>query len=201
MTTVVTWSPMQVVKATRLGDEVRRMREELGLTQAEVADRMGMSSSTVGDIETGRILRPPDECLTALAEALGTTRGHLLDLIPDERKNMTIYVKATRLGDWLRNRREEMGLSLDDVARQLPITGSTLGQIERGEIFRPPDDVLEALADALDTSMTQLLGLIPDEIQAAYSFDQLASLVAELAMVQQQVTTRLQTLRNQVSLL
>jgi len=60
------------------------------------------------------------------------------------------------LGRRIRARREELDLTLEEVAESLPIDASTLGQIELGEIIRPPDEVLQAIADALDMSFPEL---------------------------------------------
>lgn len=69
----------------------------------------------------------------------------------------------TALGDFIAARREELGLTLEDVAEELPITAATLGDIENGRIERPPDDVLRALASALDVSFERLQEMLPDD--------------------------------------
>lgn len=89
-------------------------------------------------------------------------RAHDCGVVPDDIRP-GLFAAQSALGDFLRERREEMELSLDEVAASLPITGGTVGQIERGEITRPPDEVLEGLAAALDVAVDTLRGLIPDE--------------------------------------
>ena len=66
--------------------------------------------------------------------------------------------KGTVLGQRIRTAREAKDLSTDQVAARLPISGSTLSQIERGEIIRPPDAVLAAIARALGLSAGGLRG-------------------------------------------
>jgi transcriptional regulator with XRE-family HTH domain len=60
--------------------QVRRVRIEVGLTQAEVADRAGVSVSTVHGLETGR--GATVSTLIKVMRACGQT-GWLLGLAPD----------------------------------------------------------------------------------------------------------------------
>lgn len=75
---------------------------------------------------------------------------------------MGVISMATRIGDFIASKRNEMGMSQGELANQLPITVSTLGQIERGDIETPSQPVLRALADALDTTLSRLRGLLPE---------------------------------------
>lgn len=59
------------------GDRVRARRKELRLTQLELAERVGCSQSTIGQIENGRN-RTFREIVT-LARELETTPGYLID--------------------------------------------------------------------------------------------------------------------------
>jgi DNA-binding XRE family transcriptional regulator len=64
--------------AQRMLDEARawrlvEMREERGLTQAQVAERMGVSKGRVSQIESGQV--SGTEVMTRYVEALG---GHLV---------------------------------------------------------------------------------------------------------------------------
>ena len=51
------------------GEQMRRRREELGLTRQALADRLGVSVSAVGNYETG-ISAPKEEVLLRLFDAL-----------------------------------------------------------------------------------------------------------------------------------
>jgi transcriptional regulator with XRE-family HTH domain len=59
-----------------IGEEVRRRREELGLTGAQLAARAGMAPSAVSQIETGR-RSPSSTSVMKLAGALGVEPGEL----------------------------------------------------------------------------------------------------------------------------
>ncbi len=60
-----------------IGEEVRRHRQELGLTGAQLAARAGMAPSAVSQIETGK-RTPNSTSVIKLAAALGLEAGDLL---------------------------------------------------------------------------------------------------------------------------
>ncbi len=66
-----------------LGKRLRRLREQAGLTQAELARRAGVGRVTVVRIEKGRIYART-ETLRRLARALGTSLADLLAPDSDE---------------------------------------------------------------------------------------------------------------------
>ena|SRR4028118_681427 len=63
----------------RLGEAARTAREELGLTQAQVAQKAGMSPAVYGRIERGGMM-PSVPALRRLAVALGVSPAVLLDM-------------------------------------------------------------------------------------------------------------------------
>jgi|ERR671912_296960 transcriptional regulator with XRE-family HTH domain len=66
-----------------IGEEVRRRREELGLTGAQLAERSGLAPSAVSQIETGK-RTPSSSSVMKLAAGLGCEVGDLYpkDLSP-----------------------------------------------------------------------------------------------------------------------
>ncbi|MBO4854297.1 MAG: LexA family transcriptional regulator [Oscillospiraceae bacterium] len=58
------------------GEQLRRRREELGLTRAELADRLGITRSAVGNYETG-VSAPKEEILLRLFDALQVEPNYL----------------------------------------------------------------------------------------------------------------------------
>lgn len=63
------------------GDAVRNRRSELGLSQAELADRSGASKAMVSEIETGK-KNPTLRVACSIAQALECQISDLLDLPP-----------------------------------------------------------------------------------------------------------------------
>ena len=56
----------------RLGSRLREVRTAAGLTQAEVADKVGVSRKTVNTVENG-VFVPSTTLALSLARALGVT--------------------------------------------------------------------------------------------------------------------------------
>jgi transcriptional regulator with XRE-family HTH domain len=69
------------IMAQTMGHRVRALRHLAGLTQNELASRIGnrVSGNKIGDIETGYNRNPPLVTLRALAEVFGVTVGYLVD--------------------------------------------------------------------------------------------------------------------------
>ena len=60
-----------------LGARIAGLRREAGFSQAELADRLGISASAVGMYEQGR-REPAVDMLVAMAEVFGVTTDYLL---------------------------------------------------------------------------------------------------------------------------
>ena len=61
-----------------LGEKIRSLRDGLGFTQEQLAERVDISVKHMGQIERG-IANPTFNTLLGLAESLGTTLPDLLD--------------------------------------------------------------------------------------------------------------------------
>lgn len=128
---------------------IRTRREELGLTQEELAFRMGYKSkSSINKIEMG-INDIPQSKVIAFAQALDTTTAYLMGV--DEEKKMQTFAERIK---HLRTRR---GLSQDQLSSMLGISRSTIGMYETGQ--REPDfETCEAIADIFNVDMDYLIG-------------------------------------------
>lgn len=65
--------------ATPLGDKIRELRKEKGLTLEQLATLAGSSKSYIWELENKNPPRPSAEKLAKIAEQLGTTIEYLLD--------------------------------------------------------------------------------------------------------------------------
>lgn len=68
---------------SRIGQLIRAARREAGLTQDQVAERLGLTRTSITNIESGR-QRFQVHVLFLLAEALGVTPIAFLPASPDE---------------------------------------------------------------------------------------------------------------------
>ena len=64
--------------AERVGRTIRMLRKSAGMTQADVAREIGLSRTSVVNIEAGR-QRPTIDTLDAIGVALRVTTGSLVD--------------------------------------------------------------------------------------------------------------------------
>lgn len=118
------------------GTNLRRRRDDAGLTQEELAAKAGISRGTIANLETGAAKSPDAETVEALAEAFGLSRGALWQDAgesssgdeasrlepPDAAQRglaMTIEAFIARHGDDLTGRER---LTLMDMARARPGT-------------------------------------------------------------------------------
>jgi transcriptional regulator with XRE-family HTH domain len=65
--------------------------------------------------------------------------------------------QASELGQYLRHKREALGLSTRQLAKRSGVNDVTISRIERGEFAAPRPDKLAKLADALGISGFDLL--------------------------------------------
>lgn len=72
--------------SSELGENIRRIRKDVGLTLADLARRCNCSKSLLSQIETGAV-NPSFSSLTTICESLGITMGSLFGAPPGEDSN------------------------------------------------------------------------------------------------------------------
>ena len=90
-------------RGQRLGEAVRRAREERGLSIRKLADRAGVTHSFIAKLEVGRFQTVSPDNLTALARAL--------EIAPEDLFTLSGYTVPERLptfGPYLRTRYGEL---------------------------------------------------------------------------------------------
>ncbi|GGI03381.1 helix-turn-helix domain-containing protein [Egicoccus halophilus] len=117
-----------VVDAEGLGRRVRRRRRGLALSQAELADRAGISRQSLGALEAGHHL-PRVDAAAKLAAALGTTVEDLLSVGPPR----ALHVLGGELPDGQAVRVAQVG----DHHVCVPLPG-----LNDGEVWPSPDAVV-----------------------------------------------------------
>lgn len=68
-------------------------------------------------------------------------------------------------GDRIKQRRLELGLTVDDLANKINKSRATIYRYENGDIENMPTTVLEPLAKALNTSPADLMGWGDDAVE------------------------------------
>lgn len=79
--------------AVRVGERVKRVREQRGLSLLDISQRTGIDVPTLGDIEEGR-MAPPLGTVIKLAKALEMKMGYFIS--GDEEKAYTIVRRGDR---------------------------------------------------------------------------------------------------------
>ena len=139
-------------RITPFGQELRRLRKERGLTQAQLARRIGVSGASITCYE-GSGVHPKPSGVAAIAEALGVPRQRLEELLPEE-------PPTTTLGHELRRLRRDRGLTQRQLAARVGRTQPVIATYELGRCIVGPRD-LAALAQALGVPEDQLARLAP----------------------------------------
>ena len=67
-----------------------------------------------------------------------------------------------KVGDRIRAKRQDMGMSVDELAARLRKNRATVYRYEKGDIENMPVNVLEPLAEVLQTTPAYLMGWTPD---------------------------------------
>lgn len=65
--------------ATRLGEKLRALRKERGLTLEKLAEEARLSKSYLWELENRESQRPSAEKLTALGDALGVSASYFIE--------------------------------------------------------------------------------------------------------------------------
>jgi transcriptional regulator with XRE-family HTH domain len=114
-----------------IGDKIRLLRKEKGLSLAELAQEAGISTSYLSEIERGAV-HPSLFILKQLARAIGVPA-------------LVLMGYEGSLGHKLRMLREGYGMTQAELARRAGVTAGLIGQIEQGKVH-PSLKTLEKLA-------------------------------------------------------
>lgn len=100
------------------------------------------------------------------------------------------------IGKRIKARRKELGMSADKLAEILGKDRSTIFRYEKGDIENLPLDILQPIADALNTTPSYLMGWdnkksSPDEIKLTEGEKMLLDLFRQVPEEQQQLVLRM----------
>lgn len=78
-------------------DRIKKRRQELGLSYQDLADKTGLSKSTLQRYETGAISNIPLSKLNVLAKALQTTPTYIMGMDIDNQPQYDCYTNLKNL--------------------------------------------------------------------------------------------------------
>lgn len=132
------------------------LRKRSGLSQFGLAKRLGISPSSISMYENGK-REPNFETLELIADFFNVDMNFLLG---EKDKRELSYIKQSietlDIGNRIKYRRECLGLTIDDIAKDLKMPKSTILRYEKGQIPPKLSD-LEKLAKILQTTPAYLI--------------------------------------------
>jgi transcriptional regulator with XRE-family HTH domain len=126
-----------------LGKRIRQAREKKGLTQAELAEKIGVTSTSVSSWETGGGIA--DDNRKNLEKILGSLSP------PKPGKGRSVSdTEVSSFGIWLRDQRTKKSLSVIELSKKSGVSNPTIYWIENGNIQNPQASTRNKLAAVLE---------------------------------------------------
>jgi transcriptional regulator with XRE-family HTH domain len=153
--------------ATRIGSRLRRARLEQGVSQAVLAEKLGVSQATISNWEKGKGGPDPNEN-TKLVRILGPYNAAHRAARDAPGKNPTEPEGVTEsrvFGDWLRRAREIAKMSVHELSVSSGISQVQIYNLEAGRSSNPRAETRERFEKALKVK-------VPDDVQAEISEEQ-----------------------------
>lgn len=148
----------------RLGRQIRRLREQLGMSQEELAKKLGYrSKSSINKVETGSQGLTQSKIMR-FAEALQTTPGELLDWASDDTSDAGYSNEQQRqiFSENLRKQIEMRGLTQKEVADGIGEFVQTVSAWACAKSL-PRMGKIQRLADYFGIEKSQLINEQPEE--------------------------------------
>ena len=167
------------MKGKEFGSRLRELREEAGLSQRELADRVEINFTYLSKIENGVMPPPSEAVILKLVEVLNADRDELLTAggkVPSDitqilkdrevmqslregrtQKKSGVANERNGFGKRLKELREKTGLSQGELAGRIGVNFTYLSKIESGTKPAPSEKVILKLAEALNCDKDELL--------------------------------------------
>ena len=177
------------METREFSERLRELREKTGLSQGELADKVGVNFTYLSKIESGVKPPPSEQVILRLAEVLDADRDELMTLagkVPSDIAKILKNRDALQLlksghtqkkigpangkesfNIRLRELRKQAGLSQRELADKIGINFTYLSKIESGALPPPSEQVILRLAKVLNADKDELLtlaGKIPSDV-------------------------------------
>jgi transcriptional regulator with XRE-family HTH domain len=132
----------------KFGERMRRARIQNAWSQAELAEKLGVSQAIISQWENDKIFPNDTQKLTA-REVLGLSKSE------DGRKESSSDDRGSHesgpspFGSWLNRIRVERGLSVSELAAKAHLSAPAIYDIEAGRIENPRERTVSRLEKAL----------------------------------------------------
>ena len=142
--------------AMNVGQFIKKLRNDRGMTLEEFGDKIGVGKSTVRKWETGMIANMRLDKVEKIAHVFNVPLTAFFE--SSSMHNVENNSTVLTLGDIIKERRKSLKLSADDVAKALGVSRATIYRYENAEIKKIPTSMLEPLATVLKCSPSYLIG-------------------------------------------
>jgi len=144
---------------TELGKLIRSRREELGLSLQEFAKKMEIDPQKAKRMEVRRSTTIRYASLKPLADALELDSSTLSRFVGTTRRET-----KSELGQLIRTRRKELGMSIKRLAKKLNVSQQFINQIEFGKCnLSKGDETIVKIAQALELDVNKLKAVRPEK--------------------------------------
>ncbi|MFC2021850.1 helix-turn-helix domain-containing protein [Chloroflexota bacterium] len=177
------------METKEFGARLKELREQAGLSQGQLADKVGVNFTYLSKIESGVMPPPSEKVILRLAEVLDADRDELITLagkVPSDiaemlksrgnlqllrsgrtHKKIRSANKKEGFNIRLRELRKRAGLSQRELADKVGVNFTYLSKIESGVMPPPSEEVILKLAEVLNTDRDELMALagkVPSDI-------------------------------------
>ena len=128
----------------KIGEKIKTARISANMTQAELAEKLGVSYQNIGQLESGK-RKPKLETIQKIADALGVSVAYLSGIENDT--SLTSYL--------IKDARDLAGMTTEDLAQKSGIPVSLLEDYERGA-KKPGIEELTKISHSIGVSVYSL---------------------------------------------
>ena len=147
------------------GKIIKYLRLKKSMTLEELGNKVGVGKSTVRKWENGMIVNMRKDKILKIAKALDVTPTYLMGW------EDTPLSETVNIGHRIKERRLELGYSVDQLAELLNKNRTTVYRYENGDIEHLPHTVLQPIAKALDTTIEYLISEQVDNQKSIFSLN------------------------------
>lgn len=141
----------------KIVDKIKLLRQKNGLSFQQLADKTGMSKSTLQRYESGDIANIPLSRVQTLAKALHTTPEYLMGWDEIDIDHSLSEELRRLTGSNIKRLRESKDFTQEDLARRIGVQSSEIPKYESG-ISSVPIDVVRRLSSVLDCQIQDIIG-------------------------------------------
>jgi transcriptional regulator with XRE-family HTH domain len=158
--------------ASTLGQRLRRARQREGLTQQDLADKLGVLQATISNWETGSPFKKASR--DKIEEILGPlTNKKQLESRAGQTQSVPAESDISSFGSWVRENRNKLSLSVPELAKKAKISAVAIYNIENGKIKNPQSATRNKLAAAFNQTVPTD---VVEETESEQSIEGLGSL-------------------------